>query len=639
MNMLNNKMTKGALADLLLAGFLLLGVFVVCSRIPTGEVAESLSSIRILLMGFLVIGMFGSCSKDPQESGAVTGEQSGSTVRVAFDLSQEFMQSITVKADDAVDENLVTDVWVLQLTSSGAQAQSPQYINKVDAAGSDYRVTVDLRSVAGQVWFIANTHDASAFNGSFSLTKMQTIYRKVVSESDLTTKGSIPMQGIWKGTPGAGGVPDRVGLKRSLCRVTLNLSGQLPAGDTFILQTISVKQVPAALFYAHNDDQIAQYPYPDLVTGSLGTVDFVQSVNISYDQNPSAVQSFTWLLPENARGIGTATLPTEKTGDTGPSGQAKYTTYLELVGDYTPSGKATSRTSYMIYLGADNTTDYNLLRGHAYTVNTVIKGVNSSDNRIDLIDALDYTDNGCALFGLMPNPENGTELSVFANEALNNTGCPEHYHVPSRAELMIVYAYYNALPTANLYGSYVTADRGSNSTTIFSVNLDSRWGGQVSADTYGNYTKYTLRCVRDVPSSGSKRYPYVEYDSSSNNKIVVSRDADGGVRPEALGTGGTSDLVSPKFEVQDNISRTLYTYYAAQQSCPDGWRLPNQREGMLMTALNINGIMYLSYSASQESYWLYPGSLRIIMCGNTQYLGQMWTNGSTSYARCIKDVE
>ena len=629
-------MKHGVPACMMLAGLLLMGVLVMGthSLAGAGTDAGAASSARILLTGLLVMGVFGSCSKDPLESDTETGGPKDGTVRMTFDFTQDFMQSITVKAGDAVDENLITDVWVLQLLPTGTQSASPKYINKVDAVETGYRITVDLRAVDESVWFIANTHDANAFKGSFTLDKMQTVFRAITSEADLPNGGTLPMQGVWKGKPGSNGIAETVSLKRSLSKVTLNLSGELPAGDVFELHDVIVKQVPAALYYAHDDDQIAQYPYPAL-SASIGTVDFAQSVNITYDQNASPEQSFSWLLPENARGLGTATLPTEKTGETAPEGQGDYATYIELVGDYTPAGKGSSMTSYLIYLGADNVKDYNLLRGHAYTVNTVIRGINSADSRIDFIDALDYTDNAMPLFGMMPLPASGNEVRTSYNSD-NKANCPKYYRRPGREDLMIAYAYSKALPDARFSGAYITSQT-SSAGSGYVWFVDMREGIVKERTPYPSSTEL-LRCIRDIPSSGGKRYPYATYNATTGCYTIVSRDEDGGVRQEALAAGGgKAECVSPKFEIASSDAGRGITNNAANVACPAGWRLPTQQEAMLITALNIKHIIYLGGSTTY--HWFSNSTYYICMIGTETYLGRMFNTNSYANARCVRDVE
>lgn len=89
-------------------------------------------------------------------------------------------------------------------------------------------------------------------------------------------------------------------------------------------------------------------------------------------------------LPENARGIGSATSPLHKTAETAPAGQGKYCTYFEVYGKYrTGKVEETTNTTYRIFLGGNNTNDYNLLRNHAYTINVTLRGKNEVDVRLE----------------------------------------------------------------------------------------------------------------------------------------------------------------------------------------------------------------------------------------------------------------
>lgn len=626
--------------SMLLAGLLLMGVLVmgVHSLAGAGTNAGAASSARMLLTGLLVMGVFGSCSKDPLEQDTGTGIQAGGTVRTMFDLGQEFEQAITVKAADAVDVNLIKNVWVLQFDESGQEVQKPQLIRTVDTVDGDYRIEVGLTAVRSQVWFLANA-DAVTVNPT-TLAEMQNMYRTFSTESNFLQYGTVPMQGVWEGTPGgSAGVPDRVSLKRSVCRVTLDLSAQLPAGDVFLLNNIHVRQIPIALYFARKDERAAQYPYPNLYSFTQKTVDWSRYVGITYDGSTSAVQEFSWLLPENARGFGTAAEPIRKTGDTAPAGQGQLVTYIELEGVYTRAGKKGAAAKYRIYLGANNTDDYNLLRGHTYTVRTVIRGASTADSRLEYVEPLDYTDNGRQYFRVMARPYYGEFQTLPYSLLHGETECPKGWRVPTRGELMIAYAYYKALPDAGFSGTYATTSH-MGAGTFYRVNLDPR-GGLVAAETYNADTEYQYRCVQDVADIiGKRKYPCFA-TSADNNMIIISRDADGGVHPEALGAGGRDDLVSPKFEIQRAVSYTAVPYSTAAVSCPEGWRLPNQREGMLMAGLAANGICnFQGKSPDGDYYWLYPGTYRI--CMSTVYdklpLGHMYSDGADAYVRCIRDI-
>lgn len=98
----------------------------------------------------------------------------------------------------------------------------------------------------------------------------------------------------------------------------------------------------------------------------------------------NVVGGYTWYMPENLRGTGTATDPKNKTAETAPSGQKDYCTYIELSGLYQDSGTS-KLVSYRVYLGENNTDDYNVKANRIYNVSMSIIGVNESDNRLDVI--------------------------------------------------------------------------------------------------------------------------------------------------------------------------------------------------------------------------------------------------------------
>lgn len=81
--------------------------------------------------------------------------------------------------------------------------------------------------------------------------------------------------------------------------------------------------------------------------------------------------------------MGTASGQFQKTAENAPTGQGKYCTYFEIYGKYrTGVTEEISNTTYRLYLGGNNTKDYNLLRNHAYTVNVTLRGRNEADMRV-----------------------------------------------------------------------------------------------------------------------------------------------------------------------------------------------------------------------------------------------------------------
>lgn len=89
----------------------------------------------------------------------------------------------------------------------------------------------------------------------------------------------------------------------------------------------------------------------------------------------------TWYMPENLRGIGNASDAKNKIASTAPSGQEDFCTYVELSGLYQRDG-VSQLVSYRVYLGGNNTTDYNVEANRIYNVNLSVKGINDADKRI-----------------------------------------------------------------------------------------------------------------------------------------------------------------------------------------------------------------------------------------------------------------
>lgn len=110
-----------------------------------------------------------------------------------------------------------------------------------------------------------------------------------------------------------------------------------------------------------------------------------------------------WYLPENARGVGTASDQFRRTAGTAPAGQADYCAYVEVYGKYfdagEPEGSQSSVTAYRLYLGSDNRADYNLLRNRVYTANITLRSRNEADTWIDCV----------------PNPADRVEITPLVN--------------------------------------------------------------------------------------------------------------------------------------------------------------------------------------------------------------------------------
>ena len=82
-------------------------------------------------------------------------------------------------------------------------------------------------------------------------------------------------------------------------------------------------------------------------------------------------------IPENLRGVVTGL--TDKTKDLEHA--PEYSTCIDVSGEYT-QGEKTTDVTYRIYLGKNNSTDFNLIRNNAYKVTVTILGINEDDKRV-----------------------------------------------------------------------------------------------------------------------------------------------------------------------------------------------------------------------------------------------------------------
>ena len=223
------------------------------------------------VLGLLAV----SCSKEPSSEFPGGGaEGTGKAITAAFDLTKDFEQAVEVKADGSEDVTTIKDLWVLQLAPDGLSLlQDPLYITSLKSVDDGYRAEFKVQEEPSKVVFVANTHDETAYAGltlASTEADVAAVARVLTAESDLTDKG-VPMSGMWSGTPVIA-VPGKVAMTRAVAKVSFELGANLPAGDSFEVLTVCVKQVPTTLCYFRDETALGDYPYPALTAG--GTFDY-----------------------------------------------------------------------------------------------------------------------------------------------------------------------------------------------------------------------------------------------------------------------------------------------------------------------------------------------------------------------------
>ena len=650
----------------------------------------------------MCVVLLAGCTEAPFDGNGNPGD--GKTVQTTFTLSPEFVEEITVRSVTGADEKIIKDLWVIQLNEANNAQLKATYMDDLSAltpsSNGDYKIAVPLAREASKVYFVANTHNPSAYTSSTTTaTQVEAVAMAVATESDIASANGIPMSGIWSGTPDLTGITERVSLSRAVAKVNFTLSASLPGQERFILKSVTMKQVPKTLHYYRNAASLDTYPYP----ATPAVMDYQATTYPSIDLRNSP-QSAWWYLPENARGTGSATIQTDKAkADKLPTGQAAYCTYIEVTGRY-EAVNGTYNTTYQIYLGANNTNDYNLKRNTAYNVATTMRGIDVVDTRINTVeksiivgpfggwDGTQYTkllevqsvetandpQKEWATTAAASTPTNATNIhyGVTNVEALKTLSadlaaypaakyCADlgnGWYLPSLNQLMAIWVAYKAIPSEfsfNTLGYWSSSEGG-----VGSWYLKFDYGYTTSSDKKG---VSKVRCVRDITPIISLQPAvvvngdYVVIDS--RNMPVETTTA----TPKKRSTDGNNTTQGQN--TIDNLSSTvnnekIYHYFAvskvenstgsdwagAYTICKnynsgdgiDKWRLPTHRELLLIWILRDKLIATGVNSFGTDGHW----SATEYSSQNSGYVN--FFNGHTGSAsppktgnlqvRCVRDL-
>ena len=465
----------------------------------------SLTAGACLLAAALLLG----CSKEPLDEPGGDGDQ---LTEITFAPESMGEVAMDTRAVSGVDENVVEDLWVIQLNSAGtAQLQAPQYVTTVTGSGTSYTAKANIKAAASRLYFIANTHNSTLYNGATTSAAVEGITLTVSNEASLAPGNTLPMSGYLSGTPTAANLTT-VKLKRAVSKVTFKLAADIKGGGSFTLTSVKVYNVPKVLHPFRDPSKLDPWKtaancYPDI---SVGFINQWADLSPSDKTLSATAKECGWCyLPENGRGTGTATKQTDKTaatalGGNGTAGQGDYATYIEITGDYMNDlGDIYTDTKYRIYLGGDVVDDYNLLRNTHYTVTVTIQGLNDYDSRIEIGTPtyaediyFDYTDNltGRFIYYMWDASRSTMDWSSA------QTVCSKGWSLPTLTELEIMYCMRDTWERehlSNLFSSggcyWSATERSSSSDFAYFLSFDT------GSTEYTDKSKtYLVRCVRGL---------------------------------------------------------------------------------------------------------------------------------------------
>ena len=248
---------------------------------------------------------------------------------------------------------------------------------------------------------------------------------------------------------------------------------------------------------------------------------------------------------------------------------------------------------HVLYLGANNADDYNILRNRNYKMTVNVKGKSLVDVRIDEYEPknyIDYTDNDSPWFVAAPRNDGAQGW-----DAINPVYSSQGWALPDKEQMMLAWIY-NA---SNLYqtGFYWIDELNYAQDSRWNINMSI---GEILPTAGDGSASYLTYAVKEY--SGSHIYPYLEGEN-----IIVSRDENGGAREElvrnidtATWTDGDYDEGSEKNKVASKLQvarigsawvrndwNEAKAYCAGyEEGGHDDWRLPTQRELMLLYVMN-----------------------------------------------------
>jgi len=373
---------------------------------------------KIIILYFLGALLLSGCMRDEFDT---TRVEEGIAARVSLRVLLPDMDgavsagntrtSANTRAVDAAVENRLDSLRVLVFNSSGQIVTNRKYTAQSD--GSLSSLQIDTWSGNNLTFcFVANSRD-DLDNRLAVVTSYNDLREFMVTASSLnfglSDTGALIMTAIVENVnvqPGSDTISDPIQLQFLAAKLTLTVTDATPDGHAVTILGWDVQDVPARsyLFPDSKDANPAPEGGADKEEYWLTTAsDYPFEVN----RNKSASQ--TLYLFENRRGGRVARslpgtdeqYPDMALDDTDHRGKAWFKprrATAVVINAIHRTGTQSELIKAYIYLGNDNHSDYNILRGNHYTFNITVYGIN--DIKIDTnVDSktgdffVDFSDN------------------------------------------------------------------------------------------------------------------------------------------------------------------------------------------------------------------------------------------------------
>lgn len=359
-----------------------------------------------LFMAALMAGIVISCTEEPIQKGA---EAEGETATLRLEVKADSLTDVETRAT-AVDENTIKDLHVLVYNEKG------DLIGQRYTAEASTSTTFTVNTRSGNnctIYVIANTNNSALLEGTATtINKIKALTTAQLSSWDLLSENTyIVMVGSLTNvniTPGSNDAK-KVSVSRIAAKVTLDVKTD---STDITIKNYKVCSLPALSYYLPNpipteadkDDTENTNPGTDAATA---LAKWVQGTEIAV--NTTTLQK-TLYMYENRRGVNTGITDQKNKNGTNAPTNATYLLINGEAGGY--------KATWKIYLGANNTSNFNIKRNCSYTYTIRLKEGNIADTRVEVTEKTFTTTDAGSSNCYIVHPQNAVTIPVSrANES------------------------------------------------------------------------------------------------------------------------------------------------------------------------------------------------------------------------------
>lgn len=312
----------------------------------------------VLFMLGTLLAMAAVCSScQPEEDMEAIGVEEDQLATIRLEVQGEELVNIATRD---INESVVSNLHILVYNSSG------ELIGQKYQTGSS-TVTVNTRSATGcTIYAVANTGKADLFKG-YAIHKesyLKSMVYSLTNWDDLSKGTNLPMTGSMKSVnikAGAQTLSTRLVLTRMVARVELKIKVKESTGIT--ITDYSVKNIPSRSYYIARVSEDAVQTATAAHWKESGVITTSGATSVSK----------TFYMFENRRGTKSISAQKDKTTANAPA-KATYVVIHGLVGAVT--------VTWTVYLGENNTSDFNIKRNGNYRYDITLNDVAATDTRV-----------------------------------------------------------------------------------------------------------------------------------------------------------------------------------------------------------------------------------------------------------------